>query len=307
MGSNTPNHSYGKPTLGGDTDVWGEILNNQTIDSLEEEVPIVDDVANIGNYTPYDEAIFIGYDSAKDNWNVYIGDGSNWNNASLGTQANPIPQSNFADIVVDKVWGSSAFKYNYPYPWFNMEKSTGSGSVTFNTTEIQIREPGNASAIEESIVYDDLMDVSTDYKGSIRFDLSNITIDNTSDGLLYFKLTNAPGQDDLNGDEELKVNLYGNGDIFAITAHAGTTNIKDDTSQDNTFITNVNYVKMEWDPLNDTLDVTVTDGSTTVTISQTANWPDNKLLNLQAAARDENDSSSTNVDMDINKITIGTP
>lgn len=74
MGTNTNNHGFGKPTLDGDTDVWGEILNTETIDKLEERVILVDAAANRTNYSAYADALFVASDSGQ----VYVGNGASW-------------------------------------------------------------------------------------------------------------------------------------------------------------------------------------------------------------------------------------
>ena len=125
MGTNTPNHGFGKPTPGGDTDVWGEILNEQTIDELEERVVITDDIANLGSYTPYEDAAFLGYDSTRDNVRVYLGDGSSWTAQSFGTEANPVPGTSFFGSVA---WADQPTAYPDPQQGQMFVRYADSGS-----------------------------------------------------------------------------------------------------------------------------------------------------------------------------------
>lgn len=97
MGTNTNNHGFGKPTLDGDTDVWGEILNQETIDKLEERVTIVDTNANRTNYTAYADALFIASDTGQ----VYTGDGASWNELDIDVATHSATHENGGADEID--------------------------------------------------------------------------------------------------------------------------------------------------------------------------------------------------------------
>ena len=79
----TDNHSFGRPTEGGDTDDWGRILNEELIDLLEERVVITDTETNRSNYTAYSDAVFLSTDTGK--W--YRGNGTSWVEKGDNTKA----------------------------------------------------------------------------------------------------------------------------------------------------------------------------------------------------------------------------
>lgn len=67
-------------------DIWGSILNDDGWSRLDEKLIVRDTLANSGNYTPYNGALYWATDSGKP---VLEGDGSSWTTISV----------EFADVV----------------------------------------------------------------------------------------------------------------------------------------------------------------------------------------------------------------
>ena len=68
----TDNHDFARPEPGTLENEWGDVINQELIDLLEERVAIVDDDADLTNYEEYDGGLFI----AADTGDVYIGTGT---------------------------------------------------------------------------------------------------------------------------------------------------------------------------------------------------------------------------------------
>jgi len=77
------NHDLPRPNPGDFDGTWGtDVMNDDMTQKLEERLVARDTEANLSNYTPYDEAIFVATDTGA----VYDGDGSSWNKAERDFQ-----------------------------------------------------------------------------------------------------------------------------------------------------------------------------------------------------------------------------
>jgi len=72
----TDNHNFARPDVTVDDleGTWGDVINQDITDILEERVPIVDTAAARPNYEPYSDAVFIASDSGQ----VSLGNGTGW-------------------------------------------------------------------------------------------------------------------------------------------------------------------------------------------------------------------------------------
>jgi len=83
----TTNHNLPKPAKGDLDGTWGDTVNEELTQRLEERVEIRDVQSNLGNYTPYEDAAFRATDTGR----IYLGDGSGWNAQNFGTSDDPVP------------------------------------------------------------------------------------------------------------------------------------------------------------------------------------------------------------------------
>lgn len=210
---------------------------------------------------------------------------------------------------VQNHWAGAGLKTNYILPHWQMGKASGGGSVTFpdestSIRVIQLREPGAASSAEESRAFDDITEFDPDSSGRVRVHLSNITIDNSAFAMMFLEVTDAPDSASDTGDDRLSGRISGDGVIRLENSDDGATSFSNDTSQDNAFVAALDYVELRWDGSTATLEAD--DGSTTVTVNVSGNYPSGENLFLHVAARDSDASNARNVDFDVDAIEVGT-
>ena len=101
MTETTTNHNWTIPTVGGDTDQWGQILNDFFDGELDEQV------TKEGLYSERPSAADgnVKLYLATDRRIVYYNDGSSWEAVyGLGTDSNPVPgTSHFESVSTEKV------------------------------------------------------------------------------------------------------------------------------------------------------------------------------------------------------------
>jgi hypothetical protein len=184
-----------------------------------------------------------------------------------------------------------------------LSTTTGGGSVTFLYDKIQLREPGNASARSESRVYNANVGFDPADPGSIRLEVSNVVIDDTSDARILLMVTDNPDADrEGSGDDYLATRIRGDGALRAVTSDDGTSGGTGSTFISNSEIDNLNYIKMSWD--GSSVSVEISDGSTVYDETDSSNYPSGENLHLKVAALDENSSGATNIDFDVDQITL---
>lgn len=176
------------------------------------------------------------------------------------------------------------------------------GSVTINDTNIQVRNPGNASAEATSQIVSAAKLWNHIDSGSITVNVSNVTIDNSSNASIRLAIADAvlerPGQGTQNRLEGI---IRGDGTVVAATENGGTSGTSTDTTQDNAYVSGLNSIKISWD--GSSVTVETKDGTTTVTVSDSSNYPANsRQLFLRIAAFDVDGANARNVDYDIDSI-----
>lgn len=77
----TSNHNLPQPAKGDLDGTWGDTVNDELTQRLEERVTIRDVQSNLGDYTPYEDAAFRAVDTGR----LYFGDGSAWNARDIET------------------------------------------------------------------------------------------------------------------------------------------------------------------------------------------------------------------------------
>jgi len=192
----------------------------------------------------------------------------------------------------------------YPYPKWQMDSSSGSGSVTFTDQQIQLREPGVSSSGEESRAYDDITTFDPAGGGKVKIHLSNITIDDSDEAEITLSITDDPDSITRSGEDRLSMVARGNGEVVAFTANNGGQFFSSDSTQDNSFAGSLNSIELSWDGSSAT--ATATDGSTTVTVSENSEYPAESLF-LHIAAQDSASGSANNADYDVAGIEVGRP
>lgn len=80
----TPNHSLPIPEYGTLEDQWGDVINTELTQQLEERLPLRDTAAARSEYEPYIDALY--WDTDGDQY-LHVGDGANWQRATLGLDA----------------------------------------------------------------------------------------------------------------------------------------------------------------------------------------------------------------------------
>ena len=84
----TSNHDWDIPEVGGDKDVWGQILNDFFEDELDNQIKLEGTFEN----RPDAGADTVKYYHATDRRIVYYNDGTSWEAVyGLGTDSNPVP------------------------------------------------------------------------------------------------------------------------------------------------------------------------------------------------------------------------
>lgn len=91
----TDNHDFARPEEDSLEDEWGTVINEELTDLLEERVAIVDEASELGNYTPYADAVFIGTYNDRDAIRLYVGTGSSWNAVAFGDDGDRVPSTSF--------------------------------------------------------------------------------------------------------------------------------------------------------------------------------------------------------------------
>jgi len=178
--------------------------------------------------------------------------------------------------------------------------TSGSGSVTFEYDRIEFREAGDGASKRQTRAYNTAVGVDPSESGHIRLDLSNVTIDAESDARFILQLTDSADGNARSGNDYALAEVHGDGTIVAGTSEGGTSNATTDTSQDNTYVGNLKYLKLAWD--GSAVTVEAYDGSTAVTVSDNGNYPSGTNLNLAIKVEDQAGSNARNVDADVNRI-----
>jgi len=94
--ANTSNHGWEIPDVGGDKDVWGQILNDFFDGELDKQVKLEGTFAN----RPAAGQDTVKYYHATDQRIVYYNDGSSWEAVyGLGTDSNPVPGTSHFEAV----------------------------------------------------------------------------------------------------------------------------------------------------------------------------------------------------------------
>jgi len=75
MTETTSNHNWTIPTVGGDEDTWGQVLNDFFDNELDRQVILEDTIAN----RPTADGTTVKYFHATDEGRIYYNDGSTWN------------------------------------------------------------------------------------------------------------------------------------------------------------------------------------------------------------------------------------
>lgn len=202
---------------------------------------------------------------------------------------------------------SPAFNVNYPYPIQWMKKTSGGGSVTFPDEDtsirvIQLREPGNASAVSEARVFDDRIEVDPTVAGAVEVFLTNITIDDSSTARILVGITDEPDSSGL-GSDGLWARADGDDDVLALALNDGSQSFTN-KSQSAGYTDGLQRIKVAWD--GSTVTATFDDGSTEVTASVSNNYPSGENLFLKIAAVDGSGSNSNNSDFDVDGIQVET-
>jgi hypothetical protein len=191
----------------------------------------------------------------------------------------------------------------YVLPTYQMEKRSGDGSVTFTDRGIELREPGNGSATEESRAYDDVTEMDPRQPGRVRVYVSNTEFDPDGAATLRVVLSDAPDTSSETADHELRCEVAGNGRCIAVCSDDG---IKSKNTF--TFGTDPNaleYVELSW--ADDELSATAVDGAGAHSGTVSSDYPTEETLFLSMAACDADDSTARNVGFDVEKVVLGRP
>lgn len=222
---------------------------------------------------------------------------------NLGTagSSGSIPTSNgVGGLTMEPPSSSNLPGWSVPYPLSSGVRGTtvGGGSVSFTTSNIEFREPGNASATSESRAFDPVYSFAPSAAGNIRIDLSNITIDNDNLARIILLITDSPDESGFQpGSNNLAALASGSGNIFAGSESAGSSGSSVDSTQDNAFVSALNYLDLQWD--GSSVTVEASDGTTTVTVSESTNYPSGVPLFVKVAAEDADSGAARNVDFDV--------
>jgi len=96
MSKQTTNHSWTIPTVGGDENSWGQILNDFFDNELDRQVTLEDTFANRPSATSSNVKLFL----ATDRNIVYYNDGSSWTAVyGVGTSSNPVPNTSYFNKI----------------------------------------------------------------------------------------------------------------------------------------------------------------------------------------------------------------
>lgn len=191
------------------------------------------------------------------------------------------------------------------------DANTGNfGQVSYSVPnkEWQLRCPGDAGDSGGNWAYwDCLLPDGTDLTfdptatASVQMNISNITADNNEDARIV--LTVGKGGS-IDGSSGPNIGFYalieGNGDVRITNIDSqGSTN-SEDTTQNNAYVSSLNYVKISWDGTTSTLEVD--NGTTTVTVTETSNYPDSGNLEFAFKAVDGGPSTAVNIDYDVDDV-----
>lgn len=180
------------------------------------------------------------------------------------------------------------------------DSTVGGGSVSDNSGTVEIREPGAASSRDESRVYSHIFEFDPSVSRRIRANLSNVTIDDNSQARVLIGVGDSPDSGNTPGDDLLMGEVQGSGKLRAFTSDDTTSGSTADLSQDNTFVSNLNYIQLSWD--GSMLTFEASDGNTTVTVSDSSNYPSGETLHLKIACRDNDGNNARNVDIDVDSV-----
>lgn len=103
--ANTSNHGWEIPDVGGDKNVWGQILNDFFDDELDQQIKLEGTFSN----RPDAGSDTVKYYHATDRRIVYYNDGSSWEAVyGLGTDSNPVPgTSHFESVSTSQIINAS--------------------------------------------------------------------------------------------------------------------------------------------------------------------------------------------------------
>lgn len=183
----------------------------------------------------------------------------------------------------------------------SFQSASGGGSVTLSTGTLQLREPGDAAAVEESRAFSHAIAFDPSQAGSITIHVSNIAIDDNTDARILLQISTRPdGDGQLSSGDAMTGQVRGSGRIDAITRTDGSAGLSSDTNQNNAYVSGLNTIKISWDGSELTLETD--DGTTTVTVTDSNQYPSGSNLFLKISAWDNDGANARNVDFDVTDI-----
>lgn len=187
----------------------------------------------------------------------------------------------------------------------NLQKTEGTSATAALKAlgPFELRSPGEAAATDEARIFDNRVEFDPADTVTIRFNLSNITIDNDSGAQMYWGITDAPDTaTGTAGNDNMWASVFGDGRVRARLTNDGASNPANDTTEDNAFAAGLNYVQFGWDGT--TLTVEASDGTDTVTVTNSTNYPAGENLFLSFKAVDADGSNARNADFDVDSIKV---
>jgi hypothetical protein len=181
--------------------------------------------------------------------------------------------------------------------------TVGGGSIAFLNDKVELRQPGDAAASDETRMFNANVGFDPSSSGTIRVNISNITIDDTNDAQIRLHIDDTPDTSD-RGSDVLEIELRGSGAVVAVTSENGSVSSTTDNSQNNSFAANAEWIEISWDGAE--LTAQASDGTTTVTVSDSGQYPSGENLHLKIFARDNGNSAANNADFDVDNIEVDT-
>jgi hypothetical protein len=173
------------------------------------------------------------------------------------------------------------------------------GSITFEYDRVELREPGAAASTSHTRFYNSSVGIDPSEDGSVRIDVSNVSVDDDANAKLFLAASDAPDGSGLNGNDHLIAEVRGDGTVVTSTSEGGTQS-QSTLSKDNAYVNSLNYVEVRWD--GSSLTVETSDGSTVDTVSESGNYPSGENLHLAVKAEDQDGSNQRNADYDVERV-----
>jgi len=177
--------------------------------------------------------------------------------------------------------------------------TAGGGVVNVNIDRVEHREPGNASS-SEAAVYKRNLGVNPLTPTTVRFyTKGDVAIDDTVDAKIIIGFADGYS-DPVNATPDnygFSGVVSGDGSVEVITTSGGTNSVTQNTSQTNSFVTGLEYIEISWDGSVATL--IATDGTSTVTVSDGGQYPNEIIETNQTKAVDNSGSTAVNCDWDL--------